>query len=405
MGLGTRTTFRSVFAIGEFRALWGAEALSQAGDQLARVALAILVYDRTNSAALTGLTYALTFAPSFFGSIFLGGLADRIPRRTVMIGTDLVRAALIGLVAIPGVPLAVICVLVAGVSFFNAPFKAAQLALLPDVLPGDRFVVGMAIRNVTIQSAQLAGFLGGGVLIKVVSPYLGLALDAATFLASATLVAVGVRRRPAAGGDPTERPSFGQNLRAGAGLIWQSRALRVLLVLTWLPCLLVVYEGLAAPYTRELAGSTIAVGVILAADPLGSVLGALLFSRLVPEDTRPKILGALAIAACLPLLVCFTKPGLAVSVILFAVSGGLGTVVLMQATTSFARRVPDAGRARALSLSNAGVTGVQGLTPLLAGILADHIGAAHTIAIVGLTGLAIALPAAFAWRTGSATRG
>jgi len=56
-----RTTFRAVFAVREFRALWAAEALSQAGDQVARVALAVLVYGATESAALAGLTYALLY--------------------------------------------------------------------------------------------------------------------------------------------------------------------------------------------------------------------------------------------------------------------------------------------------------------------------------------------------------
>jgi predicted MFS family arabinose efflux permease len=401
MGLGTQATFRSVFAVGEFRAMWGAEALSQIGDQLARVALAILVYERTNSAALTGLTYALTFAPSFFGSLFLAGLADRFPRRTIMIGTDLVRAALIGLVAIPGMPLALICVLVAGVSFFQAPFKAAQLALLPDVLAGDRYVVGMAVRNITIQSAQLIGFAGGGILIKAVNPSLALGLDAATFVVSALIVGVGVRQRPAAsaGDGPAGRPSFGTGLRAGAALIRRTPALRVLVLFTWLPSLLIVYEGLAAPYTAELGGGTVAVGIILAADPFGSVLGALVFGRWVPAELRPRMLGLLGIAACLPLLVCFARPGLVVSVGMFALTGAIGTALLMQATASFTRGVPDAGRGQALGLSNAGVTGVQGLSPLLAGVLADRIGAAHTVGVVGILGLAIAVPAAFAWRS------
>jgi hypothetical protein len=74
-----RVTFREVFGIAEFRALWSAELLSIAGDQLARVALSILVFTATGSATLTGLTYALTFAPSLLGGIFLTGLADRSP--------------------------------------------------------------------------------------------------------------------------------------------------------------------------------------------------------------------------------------------------------------------------------------------------------------------------------------
>ncbi|MFL6143342.1 MAG: MFS transporter [Labedaea sp.] len=397
MGRGTHVTFRSVFAVGEFRALWGAEAFSQVGDQLARVALAVLVFNRTNSAALTGLTYALTLAPSFLGGVFLSGLADRFPRREVMVIADVLRAALIGLVAIPGVPFPLICALVGGVSFLQAPFKAAQLALLPAVLPGDLFVVGLGIRNITMQTAQMIGFVGGGVLISAIDPYLGLALDAVTFLLSAACIRFGVLPRPAATTKSTRTP-FVSSARAGAQLIWRDRGLRVLVLFSWLSAFLIVYEGLAAPYTDEIGGGPVAVGLILAADPFGSVIGALVFSRWVAPSTRPRVLGIIAVLSCVPLLPTFLKPGLAVSLVLFALAGALGTAVLMQASASFTRGVPDASRAQALGLTQSGVATIQGLSPLLAGLLADGIGTARTVGIVGLVGLVIAIPAALTWR-------
>lgn len=96
--------FRDVLKVREFRALWLAELISVCGDQLARVALAVLVYQRTSSATLTALTYALTFAPALLGGALLAGLADRFPRRAVLIAADLARAALAGVLALPGMP-------------------------------------------------------------------------------------------------------------------------------------------------------------------------------------------------------------------------------------------------------------------------------------------------------------
>ena len=75
-----RVAYRDVFAVAEFRALWLAQLLSVAGDQLARVALTVLVYDRTRSALLAAVTYAATIIPVFAGGILLSGLADRLPR-------------------------------------------------------------------------------------------------------------------------------------------------------------------------------------------------------------------------------------------------------------------------------------------------------------------------------------
>ena len=91
-----RPSYREVFAVPEFRALWLSYALSGAGDRLALVALTLLVYDRSRSPLLAAVTFAAGFVPYLFGGMFLSGLADRLPRRTVMVGCDLLRCLLVG---------------------------------------------------------------------------------------------------------------------------------------------------------------------------------------------------------------------------------------------------------------------------------------------------------------------
>src|SRR6202021_3903289 len=98
------STFRQVFAVSEFRALWTAQVLSVAGDQLARVALTLLVFARTHSALLAAITFAVSIVPAFVGGLTLSGLADRLPRRQVMIASDLIRVVLVAIMAIPGLP-------------------------------------------------------------------------------------------------------------------------------------------------------------------------------------------------------------------------------------------------------------------------------------------------------------
>lgn len=376
--------------------MWLAELFSVGGDQLARVALSVLVYERTGSALLTGLTYALTYAPSLLGGILFSGLADRFPRRTVLVTVDAGRAVLMAAVALPGVPLWLMGLLVAGVSMANPVAKAAQLAVLPEILAGDRFLVGMAIRNVTIQSAQLAGFAGGGLLVAALNPRVSLAVDAATFVCSALLIRFGLaNRRAAAGG---ANPSMGARLRAGARLTFATARPRTLVCFTWLAGLLPVYEGLAAPYAASLGGDSTSVGLIMAADPLGSVVGALVFARCVPERHRAGLIGPLTLLSAVPLLGCLLQPGLAVSIVLFVLTGGLGTAALMQATTSLALAVPDAARGQVMGLSNAGMTTAMGLAPLAAGALATWLGAQYAVGVFGLVGLALAVPLTMAWR-------
>src|SRR3954451_9087018 len=104
-----RTSFLDALRVPEFRVMWLADAPSMVGDQLARVALSVLVFERTSSALLTALTYALTFLPALIGGAMLTGLADRLPRRRVMIAADLSRAVLLTGMALPSTPLWLVC--------------------------------------------------------------------------------------------------------------------------------------------------------------------------------------------------------------------------------------------------------------------------------------------------------
>ena len=156
-----KATFTAVFAVGEFRALWLAQVLSVAGDQLARVALTLLVYVRTGSALLAAVTFAASVVPAFIGGITLSGLADRFPRRRVMIVCDLIRVVLVAVMAISGIPIAVLVVLLFVVTLIGAPFLSARAALVPDLLTGDLYVLGIAVTLTTLQFAQVLGFAVG----------------------------------------------------------------------------------------------------------------------------------------------------------------------------------------------------------------------------------------------------
>src|SRR6516225_7328582 len=125
-----RATFRDVFAVREFRALWLSQILSAGGDRLALVALALLIYDRTRSPLLAAIAYAAGTLPYLVGALFLSGMADRFPRREVMVTCDVVRAALVAVMLVPRTPLDVLIVLLYAVTAFQAPFDAARSALL-----------------------------------------------------------------------------------------------------------------------------------------------------------------------------------------------------------------------------------------------------------------------------------
>jgi MFS family permease len=365
----------------EFRYLWGAELWSVAGDQLARVALAVLVYARTSSASLTALTYALTFVPAILGGLTLSGLADRFPRRRVLVVTDVVRALLAAAMAVPAMPLPVLWALVAALSMVAAPFKAAQLALIPQVLTDERaYRAGLSLRMVTTQTAQVVGFAAGGVIMTAVEPHIALLLNAATFVVSAVLVLAGVRDRPAS----ARRRTTAAAVATAPGPVWP------IFVLSAVIGLYVVPEGIAAPYADELGLTTVGVGVLMAADPLGSVLGGWLAPRMRGEATI-RVASLLGIAAGVPLVVCVVMPGLVVSAVLWAVSGALATLLLVRTQELVVKRVPDERRGGVMGRLSTTLQSSQGLAILAGGVAAEAFGSYRAIALAGLLAVAVAV--------------
>ncbi|RJL22940.1 MFS transporter [Bailinhaonella thermotolerans] len=383
------------FAVAEFRGLWAGALLSRAGDQLARVALTVLVYQRTGSAALTAAVYALTLVPALLGGPLLGWLADRHPRRELMIACDVTRTVLVALMVVPGMPLPVIGVLVFASHLLESPSKAARVALLPEVLPAPVYPAGVAINFFTSQLMTLAGFAAGGVVVALTGPLTSLAVDAATFAAAAALTALTVRRRPAAGRDGPGR-SWWSSTTAGLRLIAGTPSLRSLLGLATLAAFHVIPEAIAVPYAHALGLGTAEAGVMMAAVPVGTLLGVVLLTTFVPERLRPRLMGPLALAACLPLVASLLRPGFAVVLVLWALMG-VCTAYQVSANAEFVRLAPNEQRGQAVGLASSALVAVQGLGVLLGGALVEWAGPAGGLAIAGLLGVAASVPPAIGW--------
>ena len=391
-----RSSYREVFAIREFRALWTAQVLSFAGDQFAQVAIAILVYRRTHSPLLTALAYALTYLPPIAGGPLLPGLADLFPRRRVMIACDLVRMVTVGLMAIPAMPFVALCVLLFCTVLTGAPFSSARAALLPDVLPGDKFVLGSAIGNISFQASQILGFVAGAAVVAVVDPYRTLSLDGLSFGLSALIVVTGVKMRPSPGRDPGTRPSLWAVSADGIRIVFGNRKLLTLLLFGWLAGFYIVPEGLAAPYAHSLHGSTVTVGLLMAAMPLGMVAGAFLLGRAAAPSSRMKMMGWLAIGSCAPLIGSAWNPPLWAVLLLWTLAGA-GGAYQIAAAAAFVQALEPGTRARAFGLAQSGLCAVQGLGILAGGAVAQAIGAPLAVGLAGLVGVTAATMLAMSW--------
>jgi Na+/melibiose symporter-like transporter len=171
--------------------------------------------------------------------------------------------------------------------------------LLPDVLPGDLFVLGSAVGNISFQASQILGFAAGAAVAAVVDPCRTLGLDAVTFGISALIVVAGVRPRPLPRRE-AERPSLWAVSADGIRIVFGNRRLLTLVLFGLLAGFYIVLERLAAPYAHPLHGRTVTVGLLMAAMSFGMVVGTFLLSRIATPSTRMRMMGWLAILSCVP---------------------------------------------------------------------------------------------------------
>lgn len=382
--------FREVLAVGEYRALWLSGLVSRVGDQLARVAVAVLAFDLTGSAAVTAFTYALTFIPSFFGGIFLGSLADRFPRRSLMIVCDVARAVLVGVMVIPGMPFWVLCALLFAVQLLDSPEKTARIATTPDVLKGDLYGTGITLHGITQQVTALAGFGVGGVVVAAIGTHAALGVNAVSFALCAGIVALSVRSRPAA---RTGRVVSPRELTRGVRIVLADPRLRTLLSMALLATFYIAPEGLAVPYAHAEGGGAIEAGLLLCAIPAGSAIGMYLVNRVGAGE---RAIGGLAVLSCLPLVVTALRPGLPITIAAWFVTGLL-TAYQVLANAAFVRAAPAERRGQAVGVAGSSLIAAQGLGVLVSGPLADRLGAPATIGLYGAAGTIAAIPLAVAW--------
>lgn len=380
-------TYRDVFAERPYRYLFTAQLLSLVGDQLSKVALSALIFQQTRSAALAALTYAISFVPWVIGGPLLSSYADVLPRRQVLIFCDVARAALVLGLVIPGMPIPALIVLMFAANLLAPPFSSARAAMMPDLLPGDRYVVANGLDAVVRQGGQVAGFLIGGAIVALIGPHGTLTVDAATFLASAALVVIGVPRLPAAS-QRQSRFSMLHDTRAGIAIIFTNPVLRAYVTLFWVASAFTyAYEGIAIPWGEALHGGAAMGGAILAAGPLGQVLGLTVISRLVTPRTRMRLIMPFALLSSVALTPVALVGSSAATLLLIACAG-FGSAFSAPLNALFVRAVPAEFRGRAFGVAQAGVQVAQGSAMLLAGVAASWSHPAAAVAGSGMIGTA-----------------
>jgi len=395
-----RTTYRSVFAAGQFRVLFAAFTMYVLGFEFEILGLSVLVFTQTRSATLAALAFGIGFAPQAVGGALLTSLADRLPPRAV-IGTGLLTRAVPGLVIglWPGLPVAAMLALVAVAALVAPVFTAATSSLLPDVLDGDRYVLGRSVFNLMGSGTQILGLGIGGALLAIVPARWLLLAAGISLTLGAAVIRLGLRpheaREPYEAREPHAarggRPGVIGATLSGHVRLFADPVVRGLLLAQWLPAWFATgAESLIVPYTASLGHPASAAGPLLAAVPAGMVLGEVLIGRFCPPARRRRLAFPLVAAMGIPLLAFFCRPSLPLAGLALLVVG-LGFAYQLGIQQAFLDSLPEQRRGQAFGLNSTGAMGGQGLIPPAAGALAALLGAGPAMAIAGVATVLAAL--------------
>ena len=377
-----RARYGQVFAVGPFRALFGGTVLTIVASSLQMLGLSVLVYLATGSAWLSAVAYGAGFLPQVLGGVVLTSLADRLRTRPLIVIGCLIRAAVAVVLALAPVPVVAMIGLVAAAAALQPLFSAAQSALLPHILTGDRYVLGRSVLNLASAGAQLAGLGAGGVLIAVLGGHRALLGAAAAQLLAGLIFAIGLPGRRPPTTDVARRWRLGDTWRGNAQLL-ANPSIRAILLLWWIPpALLGGAESLVVPYVAESGAPPASAGWVLAAMPAGMFFGDLIVGRFCTPATRERLVLPLLLLMGLPLLPMVAHLPLAVTAGLLGLASA-GFAYQLGRQQAFLDAVPHQAQGLAFGLYSTGIMTGQGLGPIAAGAVASSLNAGSTMALAG----------------------
>ncbi|WP_328382157.1 MFS transporter [Micromonospora zamorensis] len=369
---------------------WGASTTSHLGSAIGGVALPLTALTVLDASALEmGLITAAGYLAYLLISLPAGVIVQRVPLRGTQVALDLIRA-----LAIASVPLAwwfdaltVVQLIVVAlvVSFANVLFDVANQTFLPEIVPAAQLQARNSLNSGTYAATQLGGPSLGGLAVQLLGAVPTLFVDAVSYLISAVLLRTLPARRLLR---PAERPPMVTMIREGWHFVlrhpiigpsmWDATATNF------------VCGGMLAlfPYylVRELHASPLMVGLLLAADGLGTLVGAALTTRFTDRVGTARGLVIAAVVGVAGALVIPLGSGTA-AYLAFAVGNLVfaGSSVVLSVTTRTYRMLtsPPDLLSRVIATVKFVSWGAIPLGSLLAGLLAGPLGARTTLLIFG----------------------
>jgi MFS family permease len=384
-------------------ALFTANAISLTGNVLTAIAVPWFVLQTTGSATRTGITGFFTVLPVVLAGFFGGTLVDKLGYKRTSIIADIasgITTALIPLLYFTiGLEFWQLMVLVFLGALLDTPGNTGRNAMIPELAEMAHMPIERAtsILQIIERSSRLIGAPVAGLLIAVLGTENVLWLDAASFFISAGIIAFAVKGQQL---EPQEedKPSgkYFDELRDGLRFIFNDKLILAIVILIMATNFLdAVFGGVVRPvFVKEVYGQALDLGLLIAANGAGSVIGALIFSAIGAKLSRHKVFVFGFVLTGLRFFVYAMSPPLWILLVFVVITSiGAGPLNPILGAVEF-ERIPKNMRGRVGGTIGAGAWSAMPLGMLIGGVLTEQLGAIPMLIGIGTIYMVTTLSAA-----------
>ena len=364
----------------DFRLLWLGDLVSEAGSQIALVAVFVQVFALTHSAAAVGLVGLVQLVPLAFAALLGGPLIDAVDRRRLLLAAQCGQASASGLLfagALVGhPPLALVYVGAGLVAGFGGLALSTRLSMTPNLVPAEQLPSALSLHQVMWNTCLIAGPALGGVIIDRLGLAWAYGIDVASFAAVIVACALMRPQVPRRDGEADTRPLLTRGwheLTAGLGFL---RGRRVLQATFYVDLVAMIFGMPRALFpvlaVTQFGGGSETVGLLFSAVGAGALLAALTagWVRQVHRQGRA-VLWAVAIWGLGIIGFGLAGDGLGLALGCLAIAGAADVVSAVFRGTILQQNVPDEIRGRISSVHTLVVVGGPRLGDVEAGLVAS----------------------------------
>jgi MFS family permease len=392
---------RSTFAARTFAALryrnyrlwFFGQMVSLFGSWMQTTAQGFLVFQLTGSPAYLGYVGFAAGVPAWALTLYGGVVADRVPRRTLLIVTQIAQMALAFILAglvFSGIVqpwhIIVLSLLLGVANAFDAP---ARLAFVRELVDKEDLTNGIALNATMFNLATTTGPAMAGVMYNLVGPAWCFMLNGISFLA---VIGALWRMRITSGPVAPRNASAWRDLREGLSYIVHEPVVRTLIVLVGATsCFGISFATLFPAWAvRILGGDATTTGLLQSARGLGALLGALLIASLGRFQFKGRLLtvGTFAFPLLLILMTFTNRLWLTLAIL---VASGLAVILIMNLANALVQTLtPDALRGRVMAVYSMVFFGMMPVGALWVGVVAERVGEPAAVISGALAVLSVA---------------